>query len=405
MRKLAWVLLLLFVFAVPWEYSADFGAPLGNIARLIGVVVLLVAVLAVLRSGEIRKPGSLQVMTAAFFLWFCCSYFWSGTPDVTLVRIRGYFQEMMVVWFAWELIETADDLRTVFRVWLAGSWVLAILTIANFVSADPASAEQIRFAAVGQDPNDVARFLDLGFPFAALLLDGRESWMGKSLAIGYFPAGVAGVLLTASRGGFLTAIVALIGCGVLLFQRWPKGLIAGGLILPAVVGLVWLSAPHETLERLGTIAQQIQGGDLNQRLNIWSAGWRAFLQAPICGYGAGSFVTVAGLAPIDTAHNTILSILVEGGLIALFIAAAIVAASVRAIASTRGPLSVALGTLMMVWLLSSVVGTVAESRTTWLVLIVIAVSRRLVEEEPGELDRVFVSRESETVLMTAGQFE
>ena len=405
MRRLAWIVLLLFVFAIPWEYSADFGAPLGNIARVIGVVLLLVAVLAVLRTGEIRKPGSLHFLTAAFFLWFCCSYFWSGTPDVTLVRIRAYFQEMMVVWLIWEFVETADDLRTIFRVWLAGSWVLAILTIANFALADPASGEQIRFAAVGQDPNDVARFLDLGFPFAALLLDGGESRIGKSLAIGYFPVGLAAVLLTASRSGFLTAIVALIGCGVLLFQRWPKGLVAGGLILPAVVGLVWIFAPHETLGRLDTIAQQIQGGDLNQRLNIWSAGWRAFLLAPICGHGAGSFVAAAGLAPIDTAHNTVLSILVEGGLIALFIAAGIVAVSLRAIGGLRGSLRLALGTLMVVWLLSSVVGTVAESRTTWLVLVVIAISQRLAEDDPDELERAFPSKEAETVLMTAGQFE
>ena len=58
------------------------------------------------------------------------------------------------------------------RAWLAGSWVLALLTIANFALARSCIAEQIRFAAAGQDPNDVARFLDLGFPVAALLLDG-----------------------------------------------------------------------------------------------------------------------------------------------------------------------------------------------------------------------------------------
>lgn len=402
MRKLAWIVLLLFIFAIPWEYSVDFGAPLGNIARLIGIVLLLVAIPAVLQSGEMRIPGPLQVLTTAFFLWLCCSYFWSGTPDVTLVRIRAYFQEMMVVWFAWEFVDTADDLRTVFRVWLAGSWVLALLTIANFALVDPISSEQIRFAAIGQDPNDVARFLDLGFPFAAVLPDGKETWIVRLLAIGYFPLGFAGVLLTASRGGFLTAIVALIGCGFLLFRQRPKGLIAGVLILPVVVGLIWGFAPHETLERLGTIAQQVQGGDLNQRVNIWSAGWHAFLQAPICGHGAGSFVAAAGLSPIDTAHNTVLSILVEGGLAALFIAAAIVVVSVRAIGAMRGTLYLALGTLIMIWLLSSVVGTVAESRTTWLVLAVIAVSQRMAEEQPDELKKVFPSRESERVLVAAG---
>lgn len=405
MRKLAWVVLLLFIFAIPWEYSADFGAPLGNIARLLGVVLLLVGIPAVLRCGAMRSPGPLQVLALMFFLWACCTCFWSVSPDASPMKMRAYVQEIMVVWFAWEFVETADDLRTVFRVWLAGSWVLAVLTVANFAIADPATSEQIRFAAFGQDPNDVARYLDLGFPLAALLLDGNENWIGKTLAIGYFPLGFAGVLLTASRSGFLTGIVALIGCAILLFYRWPKGLLAVALVLPSIAVLIWGLAPHATIERLGTIAQQVQGGDLNQRLNIWSAGWRAFLQAPICGHGAGSFVSAARLAPSDTAHNTILSIIVEGGLVALFIAAAIVTASVRAIAATRGALYLALGTLMMIWLLSSAVGTVAESRTTWLMFVVIAISGRLADEQPNELEKVFPLMESRVAFAVAGQYK
>jgi len=40
MRRVAWGLLLLFAFAVPWEYSLDLGEPLGNIARVVGLVLL-----------------------------------------------------------------------------------------------------------------------------------------------------------------------------------------------------------------------------------------------------------------------------------------------------------------------------------------------------------------------------
>jgi len=62
----------------------------------------------------------------------------------------------------------AGDLRALLRATVAGSWVLALLTLANFATAE-AVANQIRFAAEGQDPNDVARYLDLGFPLAALV--------------------------------------------------------------------------------------------------------------------------------------------------------------------------------------------------------------------------------------------
>jgi O-antigen ligase len=391
MRRIAWGLLLLFAFTIPWEYSLDLGAPLGNIARIAGLLLLVVAVLAVLRAGRIRTPGPLQWLTLVFYLWSCVSLFWTTVPDASLIKLRSYFQEMMIVWLMWEFGESAGNLRNLMRVWLAGSWVLAILTIVNFVFSGPGSADQIRFAASGQDPNDVARFLDLGFPIAALLLDGRERWSGKLLAAGYLPLGFACVLLTASRGGFLAAVVALAGCSVLLIRRFRKGLLWGAFTVPATAGAIWLLVPSETLDRIASITGQLQNGDLNQRVNIWSAGWNAFLNAPFVGHGAGSFVFAARLAPIDTAHNTALSILVEGGIIALLFAVGIVVICVRYLFAIEGPLRICLATLMAVWLMSSLVGTVGESRTTWLLIAVIALGQRLTSEQPEEVEQQFPS--------------
>src|SRR5260370_24009849 len=161
MRKIAWALLLVFSFTIPWGYSLDLGAPLGNIARIAGLVLLLAVVPAVFQAGRIRMPGPMQWLVLALFLCFCCSYFWSIDKPATLERIRWCAQVMMTVWLVWELAETPEDLRDLMRAFVAGSWVLAALTIANFASPD--SANQVRFAAEGQDPNDVARFLDLGF--------------------------------------------------------------------------------------------------------------------------------------------------------------------------------------------------------------------------------------------------
>ena len=389
MRRAARSLLLLFAFTIPWEYSLDLGAPWGNIARITGVVLLLVTVLAILQAGCICRPGPVQWLVLALYLWFCCSYFWSIAPETTGLKLRGYFQEMMLVWLVWELMETPGDLRNLMRAWLAGSWVLAILTIANLATSDPGSTEQIRFVAAGQDPNDVARYIDLGLPIAALLLDGRERWLVRLLAGGYIPLGFACVLLTASRSGFLVAVMALVGCGAILFQRNAKALLAMSLILPVLAGAIWLVAPHETLLRLASILEQLQNADLNQRVNIWSAGWRAFLTAPIFGDGAGTFVRAAGLAPEDTAHNTILSIVVEGGLIALMIASAIVAYSLKALGAPTGSVRKALITLMAVWIVSSLVGTVGENRTTWLLLAAIALAGRLVRESPREFECTF----------------
>src|SRR5208337_1169003 len=112
MRKAAWGLLLLFVFAIPWEYSLDTGEPLGNVARIVGLVLLLVAIPAVLQAGRLRTPGALQWVVMAFYLWFCCSCFWTIDQAVMLVRLRSYFQEMMIVWLVWEFAESPKHLRS-----------------------------------------------------------------------------------------------------------------------------------------------------------------------------------------------------------------------------------------------------------------------------------------------------
>jgi O-antigen ligase len=401
MRRIAWVLLLLFAFAIPWEYSLELGKPLGNIARLTGLALLLVAIPATLQSGRLRTPGPMQWLVLAFYLCFCCTYFWTIDPLVTLDKMRGYFQEMMVVWLVWEFAESAGDLRALLRVYIAGSWVLAVLTLADFASADAMVNAQTRFAAAGQDPNDVARFLDMGFPLAALLLNSERRWPWRLLAGGYLLLSLVAVLLTASRGGFLAAVAALAGSGLLLAKGHPRRVLAGILALPPVAGLLWFAVPRETFERLATISQQLHGGDLNQRLNIWSAGWYAFVRAPFFGTGAGSFVCAAGLAPIDTAHNTALSIAVTGGLCALFLAVAIVAAAVWSIGQTRGQLQWALALALVVWFITSLVATVEESRTTWLLLALVALAGRLAAEQPEKLAACFPVGEPRRELQVA----
>jgi O-antigen ligase len=389
MRRLAWGFLLLFAFAVPWEYSLELGEPLGNIARIVGLLLLLAAVPAVLQAGRMRTPGTMQWLTLALYLWFCCTYFWTVEPTATLEKIRGYFQELMIVWLVWEFAESPEDLRSLIRAYIAGSWVLALLTLASFGSAEAMAANQIRFVAEGQDPNDVARYLDLGLPLAVLLATSERRWPARLLALGYLPVGLVAVVLTASRGGFLAAGLALAGCGLLLIRSRPRQALTWAAALPVLAGSLWFGVPHETLQRLATIPEQLQGGDLNQRWNIWEVGWQAFARAPVMGSGAGTFVSAARTNPLDTAHNSALSIVVGGGLIALMLASAIVAFAVRAAFAARGPIRISLGTVLAVWVVASMVDTTEENRSTWLLLGLIALSGRLANENPQGLAECF----------------
>ncbi|HTW81407.1 MAG TPA: O-antigen ligase family protein [Terracidiphilus sp.] len=392
MRRLTWLLLVLFVFAIPWEYSLDLGAPLGNAARIAGLLVLIAAVPSALLAGRVRTPGAMQWLVLALYLWICCTFLWTIDGAATLTKMRGGFQEFMIVWLIWEFAETPDDLKTLLRAFVAGSWVLAILTLANFSSPQAIAEGQYRFVAYGQDPNDVARFLDLGFPFAALLVGCERRWPARVMAAGYMPLGLAAVLLTASRGGFVAALVAITGSLIILFRGRPRAALGATLALPAVAAGLWFTVPAATFERLATIPAQLRSGDLNQRINIWSAGWRAFVQAPVFGTGAGTFTDAAHLSPIDTAHNTALSLAVSGGLCALFLATAIFALAVQKVFASREPLRLAFGIALLVWCVTAIVASVEESRTTWFLMAALAVGARLSNESPEQVDAVLALR-------------
>ena len=237
-----------------------------------------------------------------------------------------------------------------------------------------AAAGQIRFAAEGQDPNDVARFLDLGFAPAALLFATEMGWLTRLLAIGYVPAGLLAMLLTASRGGFAAALAALLGSAILLVMWRPRAAAMVFVGLAVTVGALFLFVPAGSLDRLATIPEQLSSGDLNERWNIWGAGWHAFTRAPWRGYGAGTFTTAAGLA-------------------ATAIFTAILVGVARAIFRTKGLLRVALWTTLAVWLIASMVGSVEESRATWLLFGIMALAGRLESEQPETMMRMFSGRE------------
>jgi O-antigen ligase len=109
----------------------------------------------------------------------------------------------------------------------------------------------------------------------------------------------------------------------------------------------------------------------------------------LLGSGAGSFVVAAGLASIDTPHNTLLSIAVTGGLCGVFLASALVALAAWSVLRMRGSLRWALATALLVVLMTSLVATVEESRTSWLLLALIALAARLNVEEPQKLAACF----------------
>ena len=270
MRRIAWVLLLLFAFAIPWEYSLDLGEPLGNVARIMGVLLLLAAVPAVLQAGRLRTPGALQWLVLAFYLWFCCTYFWTIDPQATLDKMRAYFQEMMIVWLVWEFAESPRDLRWLLRAYVAGSWVLAGLRWPTLVRRRRLPPGRYALRPRARTPTTWRAFSIWGFRWRRC----SSTASGAGLAACWRWAICRWAWLPCCSRlraeDFWRLWWRLAGCGLLLAARPYAQGACGGSRSAGACAAVWFIVPRATFERLATIPEQLQSGDLNQRLNIWS---------------------------------------------------------------------------------------------------------------------------------------
>src|SRR5580658_5835926 len=111
MRRLTQWLMIAFAFAIPWEFSFNTGEPLGPPARILGLMLLLAAIPAVFDAKRLRRPTALHWTILGFYLWLCCSYFWSPVPDASLERLRAYSQQVMIVALVYEFADSPRDLR------------------------------------------------------------------------------------------------------------------------------------------------------------------------------------------------------------------------------------------------------------------------------------------------------
>lgn len=162
----------------------------------------------------------------------------------------------------------------------------------------PLKAGRIQYVGIFHDPNDLGMLFVTVLPMAIYLSTGggivrRLFWLAGAALLLY------GIHLTKSRGTLL-ALVAVVG--VYLWRR--RGLLtAGGITL---VGFVLLRVYSPRLQNLSPDESSAAG-----RIDAWYAGLQMFQQHPLFGVGPGNFIDFHS----RTAHNSLVLVLAETGLI------------------------------------------------------------------------------------------
>ena len=257
---MTWLLLVLFVFTIPWEKSV-WVPYIGSIAHLVGLAAFAVGILAAMRRRELRPPNVALILAALFVFWSGLTFFWSLDRAATRGRILTFAELLAMLWLIWDQCRGPARQLHLISAYVCGS--VAASGIAFWRYFHGTQTYYLRYAAGGFTPDDFGLVMALAIPLALFLALRGRGWI-RWWWLAAIPLIITAVVLTASRTAMIATYVAL------LFAAWTwrrgdwvyritTALFAIGLTLSLV-----RFAPAPQRERLATTVHEIATGNASR---------------------------------------------------------------------------------------------------------------------------------------------
>jgi O-antigen ligase len=318
MKIIAKSFLLVFVFSLPWQ-GMIFIPGVGSISRLLGYMLLAVAILYLLLKRQAKIPSLLIIVIILYIFWSALSYIWSVNEAATLRRIFQNIQFLALVWLIWEICDTHSEYLKLMQVYIIGLMISFIDMIITFLIINTA---EYRIAAGDLNPNRMSILISFGIPLAWYLVIKQKNNIMTIINIIFLPLAIFSIILTASRTGFILGILAL----AIIPFTYQKISYNGKIIILLMFVSMFLTfgifhssileRVDRNIERMGKTSEMLQEGNFSYRQEIWKIGIQAFYEKPITGVGSNAFrydvYERAGrmMAP----HGTYIALLVETGI-------------------------------------------------------------------------------------------
>jgi O-antigen ligase len=297
-------------------------APSGS--KILGVLLVGLALVSFLAGHRVRKLPAPLVLCVVITLLAVLSMLWTVDKEDTWKGVQRLIQVLVFALLIWEFVVTYQDQLWVFRIFLLGMLVPAVMMFSSFRGASQMDIESgERFSGGGHNANYLAYMLCDAILIAIYLATNPHP-LDRALRWCYWGfAGIAGieVFLTGSRGGFvallITGLFALIAAGV---SRRRFLAVAQVLALLLVAFLfLRLAASQELRDRITFGGGGGTSVEDDPRVRIINRGLEAFSGNKLLGVGYGAFVTAAfkGEEHAAASHNTFLAYLVELGITGL----------------------------------------------------------------------------------------
>ena len=370
--RITFGLLWIVVFSVPFNDIVVIPG-FGTITRLLGYVALGSAIVAVGAAGKVHRLQGSAAWAFAFAAWAALSVSWSMWEQTTLDRIPTVIRALGLFWLIYQFTDTSTRFRGILLAMLLGNCVciggiLSALRAGRFV----VDAGYSRYMFETLDPNDLAVMVALGIPMAWYLQSVSPRRLVAWGSRFYIPLAVVTIVLTGSRGGLLTTVVALLIVARNLLRLRPGTVVAVSVGLGLAVIGVFYFVPESVLLRFLTIHGELVGGTISYRRTIWTAGFELLGRHPLLGVGIGAFpeevCTLGGFPEAPVAHSTLLGILFELGSVGLLLFLAILAATFAATRRLPTEERWLCRVLLATWLIGTASLSWELQKATWVLL-------------------------------------
>ncbi|MBI3554478.1 MAG: O-antigen ligase family protein [Elusimicrobia bacterium] len=316
MRKVVLGFLCAMVFCIPFEEMAAVEG-LETIIFDLGCVSLVLAVFTALRR-RLKTPSPAFGILAFYVVLSFTSALWALQPDEAIRGSKTNLELLVFAWMVWEFASEEDRAFWLFRAYILGCCV----SLAGMFSAYAAGAQwmmatesEYRFQGGGLNENFIATVLDLSIAMA-IYLAGRTGARrsARLLYWAYVPAAVLGVFLSGSRAGIIALCAGLVMIAITLSLRRTKTAVALMLSVGSAAAFLPRIVPEGVFQRL---AEGSRAETFQIRIQLWKAGFQYFADHPF--FGCGTYNFKFSVSPrageVLVAHNTFISLLVEGGLV------------------------------------------------------------------------------------------
>jgi O-antigen ligase len=373
MRKVTEYLLWAYAFSVPWDFATV--PVIGTVARFLGVLAVGATVLTILSEGRFRKPDAIVLSATAFVVLAMLSAIWTASTPATYQAARTYAQLLGSLWVVREIVRTREQYLSVVRAFCVGIFVPLSSLLINYAQGVSSVAAKSQYTADGVNADAMGLLVVLALPLAWQMLLAARSTAARAIPLVLLAMTPIAVLLTAVRGAFLAGLVAALVVP-LTMKMSVKAAIRGLVVAVVVGGAILVSVPQSSWARISTIPDEISGGNLSSRRGLWKAGLQVFPRRPILGFGAGAFPTAIagsplrprGLRPGVPAHNVLIAIMVEQGVVGLLILLALFGACLRAARSLPPPDRSVWLVTVAVMVIAGLSGNLDRWKVTWLLL-------------------------------------